>query len=68
MWKEENFYFFFQEEKKRMWKSEKEWNQLFKMEISSEETIHNEQFILQVKTFIRLNFFFPLGIAALKIC
>lgn len=51
-----------------MWKSEKEWNQLFKMEISSEETIHNEQFILQVKTFFRLQFFFPLGIAALKIC
>lgn len=36
-------------------------------EISSEETIHNEQFILQVKTFFRLQFFFPLGTAALKI-
>lgn len=58
VWKEENFFFFLQEEKKRMWKSEKEWNQLFKMEISSEETIQNEPFILEVKTFFHLQFFF----------
>lgn len=54
-------------------KNVKKWERMksvIRMEISSEEKMHNEQFILQVKTFIHLQFFFFffLGIAALKIC